>query len=963
MLSPRDHELAEIRQHEAQIVSLLDEQKMHQRQYEQMHQRQQQRLDDQARIFHRDRLALEEQQQALLQKLQAQEERSRQIEKELERGSTNKRSRGRKTRRPVNSSESQNLSDGIEGEDIAESVTDEVDAVPMRVRTKAAKEVHKASAKSLQDSEAYKLTQGRLQLLESEKSALGELNSSLQQENKALKQLATSLQKGPGGPSLILQQQVKDLQQENKHLRQTVHRLNVELSRYQAKYRPVLFEEVEGMALPRSGEPAPWLVNTRLLAPLFLAYDDRLKEKEEIIKTYDEELTSFKGRVNEVVKENQELHMRLSKSKPEALELDQWQQLQEQARLVVEENALLMEQQDIQEHKLKEMQRLHGQEVSKLSKRISKLESEKRRMQTEMDDLTRNHSNLMHQYEAVAAENGKKISMEDHVIALDEWRSLLEDLKVKKTSEEDELKSHQEAIQKEKNNLAVELADFKARVTQLERELEAYKKSQKYDIIFLLPEDSKDYNIDLLKPLPQFLPFNDFCMFNRKSERKALFLERKLEHIQDREITAQETLAQVLRVVRVHTKPYVCHVLRVVRVPTKPYVCHVLRVVHVPTKPYVYHVLRVVRVPTKPYVCHVLRVERVHTKPYVCHVLRVVRVHTKPYVCHVLRVVRVPTKPYVAMSYAWYVFLQSLMFAMSYAWFVFIQSLMFAMSYAWYVFIQSLMFAMSYAWYVFIQSLMFAMSYAWYVFLQSLMFAMSYAWYVFIQSLMFAMSYAWYVFLQSLMFAMSYAWYVFIQSLMFAMSYAWYVFIQSLMFAMSYAWYVFIQSLVCHVLRVARVHTKPYVCHVLRVVRVPTKPYVCHVLRVAEKTAEERDSYEKFAKSQTYEQKKVASIIRQGDINIMGLQERLKESKKKSNRKMANVTERLEEKDKEINSIKEHYERELNNLRALLREKNKQIEVMQGERRQVEEELDLVWQKADYDNKHMMESIRPSPRT
>ena len=28
-------------------------------------------------------------------------------------------------------------------------------------------------------------------------------------------------------------------------------------------------------------------VNTKFLAPLFLAYDDRLKEKEQLIRTYD----------------------------------------------------------------------------------------------------------------------------------------------------------------------------------------------------------------------------------------------------------------------------------------------------------------------------------------------------------------------------------------------------------------------------------------------------------------------------------------------------------------------------------------------------------------------------------------------------------------------------------------------------------------------------------------------------
>ena len=38
------------------------------------------------------------------------------------------------------------------------------------------------------------------------------------------------------------------------------------------------------------------------------------------------------------------------------------QQLQEQAKLLVEENALLMEQQEIQHKKMKEMQRIHGEE-------------------------------------------------------------------------------------------------------------------------------------------------------------------------------------------------------------------------------------------------------------------------------------------------------------------------------------------------------------------------------------------------------------------------------------------------------------------------------------------------------------------------------------------------------------------------------------------------------------------------
>lgn len=50
----------------------------------------------------------------------------------------------------------------------------------------------------IRDDEIYRLSKGRIELLESEKAAYMELNSSLQEENKALKQLALSLQKGTG---------------------------------------------------------------------------------------------------------------------------------------------------------------------------------------------------------------------------------------------------------------------------------------------------------------------------------------------------------------------------------------------------------------------------------------------------------------------------------------------------------------------------------------------------------------------------------------------------------------------------------------------------------------------------------------------------------------------------------------------------------------------------------------------
>ncbi|XP_031570331.1 trichohyalin-like [Actinia tenebrosa] len=616
-LTPKDKDLAEIRWQEQEIIRLLNEQKHHQQQYEQLHKQQLQQMQDKELKFIQERQALQVQQDFLKSKMIEQEEKSKILEKELH----NVSSKEKRHEKSKDSKRSQVVH--------TERYHDEVDAVPL-----PRKEAKKSSK-----------TKKWIHDVLTDNSRLLEVNASLQQENAVLKQYSEALQKGStGGSSLIMQQQIKELQEENKVLRETVHRVNVELSRYQTKYRQATAEDFPVMlSKTKAKEPSPWLVNTKFLAPLFLAYDDRLKEREDVIKTYDEELASFKARLMEIVKENQDLHMRLTHSKPDALDLDEWQQLQVQAKLVVEENELLMKQQDQQHKKLKELQRSHGQDVSKLSMRIATLESEKRNLETELEESRHNCANMSQKYKEMIDEEETKINVEAHLSMIDECRSVMEDLSSKKKSEIEDLESRLNVVQEEKQNLASSLADSNAQITQLTKELDVYKKNQ------------------------------------RKLERKTLFLEKKLEHILEREVTAQQTLSEVLK--------------------------------------------------------------------------------------------------------------------------------------------------------------------------------------------------------------------------------------------------------------------------------------------VAEKTAEERDSFEEFAKSQELQRKKSKSLIHQGDLDILGLQEKLKHNKKKLNHKVASMTGRLNDKEKEVNKMKEDYEHEINRLRHLVREKQSRIETIMGERRIFDQQLDMVWKKADQDNQQMINTVRENQPT
>nr|XP_040135789.1 centrosomal protein of 89 kDa [Ictidomys tridecemlineatus] len=198
------------------------------------------------------------------------------------------------------------------------------------------------------------------------KQAMKELQLKLkrmEKDNERQKEAEkASSQEGVAAPELLyLRKQAQELVDENHGLKMTVHRLNVELSRYQTKFRHLSKEEsLHTEGLPSKGPIPPWLLDIKCLSPLLLAYEDRMKEKDELNATLEEEMRMFRMRVQEVVKENEELHQELNKSRP--VTSDEWHQLQTQAELVLEENKLLIDQLAIQQMKAKDAHQEHLQE-------------------------------------------------------------------------------------------------------------------------------------------------------------------------------------------------------------------------------------------------------------------------------------------------------------------------------------------------------------------------------------------------------------------------------------------------------------------------------------------------------------------------------------------------------------------------------------------------------------------------
>ncbi|KAG9341991.1 hypothetical protein JZ751_018309, partial [Albula glossodonta] len=285
----------------------------------------------------------------------------------------------------------------------------------------------------------------------------------------------------------ILRQQAQELVDENDGLKMTVHRLNVELSRYQTRFRPLSKEESTRIkALPVKGPAPPWLLDMKYLSPLLLAYEDRLNEKESLLQACEEDLKRFRESVEEVVQENKKLHEQLGKTR--GVSQKEWRQLQDQARLVLKENQVLMEQLEVQQAKSKDSHSRHLQEVSKVSKELMLLEAEKQSLQEELSEARRELQALQAQHLQARSTLENAVSWEEHCAITGKLKRQLEQEEQRKKNEVEDLLSRVSTLQTEKKSLLLEKTNLTADIKSIEAELEisrhANRKAQRKVSLF-----------------------------------------------------------------------------------------------------------------------------------------------------------------------------------------------------------------------------------------------------------------------------------------------------------------------------------------------------------------------------------------------------------------------------------------------------------------------------------------------
>uniref|UniRef100_A0A8C2DLS0 Centrosomal protein 89 n=1 Tax=Cyprinus carpio TaxID=7962 RepID=A0A8C2DLS0_CYPCA len=301
-----------------------------------------------------------------------------------------------------------------------------------------------------------------------------------------------------------LRQQAQELVDENDGLKMTVHRLNVELSRYQARFRPLTKDEVKELTVHHFQGP----LDMKYLSPLLLAYEDHLNAKDKLLKFCEEELQSLRARAEEVIQENEKLHTQVTKSS--SVSNKEWRHLQEQARLVLEENQVLIEQLELQHAKSKEAHSKHTQEVCKVSKQLMLLESEKQALEKELEVERKEHHALKTEFQRVRLALEHSLSLAEHNAVTDKLKRQLQDHERLKNSEVEELLARVSTLEAERKTLLLDKTNLNTDIKHMETELQLSQQA------------------------------------NRKAQRRISALKQQVEDSLEKELIAHQYLANIV---------------------------------------------------------------------------------------------------------------------------------------------------------------------------------------------------------------------------------------------------------------------------------------------------------------------------------------------------------------------------------------------------------------------------------
>ncbi|XP_076302685.1 uncharacterized protein LOC143221029 [Lasioglossum baleicum] len=265
-------------------------------------------------------------------------------------------------------------------------------------------------------------------------------------------------------------------------LKTIVYQLNSELERYQDKLGEQKHENIPAR-VENSGkkyDSRNWGgINFHALGPLLNAYEENLSEKQELLQMYEQEMADFSTRCKEILTENEIMHKEVEELKSEC------DRYAKEINKLVENTASLKKQNDILKKETTDVKRETHDIRSSYELKMEVILKCNEALKKEHTSTVSELSNLRGKYEVLSKEFEKLKSKEDqtvptvvHTNAIEECKTLLDELKYQYESERRNLCNHIKRIEEnqpenEKQLIMViaERNHLKGLVDNLERSL------------------------------------------------------------------------------------------------------------------------------------------------------------------------------------------------------------------------------------------------------------------------------------------------------------------------------------------------------------------------------------------------------------------------------------------------------------------------------------------------------------
>ncbi|XP_015436877.1 PREDICTED: centrosomal protein of 89 kDa-like [Dufourea novaeangliae] len=275
-------------------------------------------------------------------------------------------------------------------------------------------------------------------------------------------------------------------------LKSIVYQLNAELERYQDKMKGQKLKTSSTEFVRHGNEgrynQRVWSgVNFHALGPLLNAYQQNLAEKQELVNMYEQEMANFGNRCKEILSENERMHQEVKELKSEC------DRYAKEIKTTIENTTLLKKQNDFLQKETtdlkKELTEIRSSYESKFEALLKRNEVLKKEHSTSMSELSSfrgKYEVLSKEFEKIKTKEDQTVPITVHTAAVEECKTLLDELKHRYETEKRNLSNHIRRIEEtrpetekelvmitaERNHLKTLVASLQANLKRTQRKNE-----------------------------------------------------------------------------------------------------------------------------------------------------------------------------------------------------------------------------------------------------------------------------------------------------------------------------------------------------------------------------------------------------------------------------------------------------------------------------------------------------------